>query len=157
MTDGQPPKEAGPRKRNQADGFHTRARTRARLLPFALFFYQTQFVTELTQERAERLRQYDDLKDDLIQDFARVEDKLGLQDGQIRRGAGVLPIPSQYGYEDRSRPRASRGKSAKGEVGGLLDTANKSKRRQSTALDAERNRQEQLFKKKLAERRKNRV
>ena len=135
---------------------HALAHVRASSLPLS-FFYQTQFVTELTQERAERLRQYDDLKDDLIQDFARVEDKLGLQDGQIRRGAGVLPIPSQYGYEDRSRPRASRGKSAKGEVGGLLDTANKSKRRQSTALDAERNRQEQLFKKKLAERRKNRV
>lgn len=135
---------------------HALARVRASSLPLS-FFFQTQIVTELTQERAERLRQYDDLKDDLIQDFARVEDKLGLQDGQIRRGAGVLPIPSQYGYEDRSRPRASRGKSAKGEVGGLLDTANKSKRRQSTALDAERNRQEQLFKKKLAERRKNRV
>ena len=40
MTDGRPPKEAGPRKRNQADGFHTRARTRARLLPSAVFFFK---------------------------------------------------------------------------------------------------------------------
>ena len=97
-----------------------------------------QFVTELTQERAERLRQYDDLKDDLIKDFSRVEEKLNLKKGDIS-GSGILP-------HTPTRPGA-----------GLLDVAKKTKRRQSTAIDAERQRQDEIFKKKLAERRRNRV
>ncbi|QDZ20513.1 hypothetical protein HOP50_04g30310 [Chloropicon primus] len=117
-----------------------------------------QFVTELTQERAERLRQYDDLKDDLIRDFSRVEEKLGLEDGVIRKSSGLLPIPSQYkGKGSREERKGKGGKKTKSDFGGLLDTAKQSKRRQSTALDAERQRQDDIFKKKLAERRKNRL
>ena len=107
-----------------------------------------QFVTELTQERSERLRQYDDLKDDLIKDFSRIEDKLGLRKGDIS-GSGILPIPSSV--PERRKP-------AKDDFEGLIDFAKQNKRRQSNAIDAERQRQDELFKKRLAERRKkNRV
>ena len=104
-----------------------------------------QFVTELTQERSERLRQYDDLKDDLIKDFGRIEDKLGLNTGGIT-GNGILPIPSSVSERKKAQN--------KNEYEGLIAFANQTKRRQSTAIDAERQRQDELFKKRLAERRK---
>jgi len=110
-----------------------------------------QFVTELTQERGERIRQYDDLKDDLIKDFSRVEDKLGLRKGEV---SGSSLIPGSYSERTERRKKTPLESKAKSQAGGLIDFANQTKRRQSTAIDAERQRQDDLFKKRLAERRK---
>ncbi len=93
---------------------------------------------------------YDDLKDDLIKDFSRVEDKLGLRKGEV---SGSSLVPGSYSERAERRKKAPSGAQAKS-AGGLIDLANQTKRRQSTAIDAERQRQDDLFQKRLAERRK---
>ena len=110
----------------------------------------------MTQERSERLRQYDDLKDDLIKDFGRLEEKVGLGKGDIT-GSGIHPIPSSAQLQAGRRRQTALNSGKNNELDGLVNFANQTKRRQSTAMDAERQRQDELFKKRLAERRKNRV
>ena len=77
--------------------------------------------------------------------------RLGMEEaGTIRKSGATQSLApgSRQGARSRAAPN---------DFGGLLDSAKKTKRRQSTALDAERQRQDEIFKKKLAERRKNRM
>jgi hypothetical protein len=96
------------------------------------------------------------LKDDLIKDFGRLEEKVGLGQGDITR-SGILPIPSSAQLQQQSGRRRQQAQQKNNELDGLVDFANQTKRRQSTAMDAERQRQDEIFKQRLAERRKNRV
>ena len=99
-------------------------------------------MSELGQERSERLRQYDDLRDDLTRDFERMEILLNQN-----RGDAKPPIKSSI---------SNRKSSDKKDLPTILQQAKQVKIKQNSAIEAERQRQDEIFQKKLAEKRKNR-
>ena len=111
-----------------------------------------QFVTELSQERNERLRQYDDLRDDLERDFQRIEDHLSIKDGAQKRSASRKKAAASEATGLGSPQRAL------SSVTDLLKGAQDARKKQSSAVEAERKRQEAQLRKKLADRKaRNRV